>query len=241
MQLTSDQLTALGGLSTSELADAIEAFQVRLRNVGFTNGAMRCSFDDLPPVVGYAATARIRTSTPPMVGAEYGDRIGWWKSVQATPGPRIVVLEDVDPQPGIGALVGRVHAHVLRTLGVVGLVTNGAVRDLPQLRAVELQCFARHVVPSHAYAHVFEFDVPVRVGGLEVAPGDLLHGDRNGLVKVPAAIAPHLPAAAARLRRHNAAIVSFCQSSDFNLERLHDLLVSRETSTAPTPADRQDQ
>jgi 4-hydroxy-4-methyl-2-oxoglutarate aldolase len=227
MQLTSEQLTALGRLATSEVADAIETFQVQLRNVGFADGTIRCCFDELPPVVGYAATARIRTAIPPMVGAAYADRLDWWTSVRATPGPQIVVIEDADAHPGLGALVGELQGTVLRALGVVGIVTNGALRHLPQLRALGLQCFAHQVVPSHAYAHVFEFNVPVRVGGLEIAPGDLLHGDRNGLVRVPAAIAADVPAAAAQLRRLNAQILALTHSDAFDLERLRDLFAAR--------------
>jgi 4-hydroxy-4-methyl-2-oxoglutarate aldolase len=233
MQLTSEQLTALGRLATPEVADAIETFQVQLRNVGFADGTIRCCFDDRPPVVGYAATARIRTSIPPMVGAAYADRVDWWTSVRATPGPQIVVIEDADAHPGLGALVGELQGTVLRALGVVGIVTNGALRHLPQLHALGLQCFAPRVVPSHAYAHVFEFNVPVRVGGLDIAPGDLLHGDRNGLVRVPPEIAAHIPAAAAELRRLNAQILALSQSDAVDLERLRGLFAARHADAKP--------
>ena len=232
MSLTAEQLTALGRLDTPAVADAIEMFQVRLRNVGFADGTLRCWFEDLPPVVGYAATARIRTAIPPMVGSQYGDRLDWWTSVRASLAPQIVVLEDADSQPGVGALVGEVHGSILRALGVVALVTNGAVRNLPALHGLGLQCFAHRVVPSHAYAHVFEFNVPVRVGGLEISPGDLIHGDRNGLVKVPHELGPRIPAAAARLREHNDMILTICQSPDFALERVRDALATRDRLNA---------
>jgi 4-hydroxy-4-methyl-2-oxoglutarate aldolase len=227
MQLTSEQLLALGRLTTPEVSDAIETFQVQLRNVGFADGTIRCCFDDLPPVVGYAATARIRASVPPMVGAAYADRLDWWTSVRASPGPRIVVLEDADARPGFGALVGELQGNVLHALGAVAVVTNGALRHLPQLHALGLQCFARQVVPSHAYGHVFEFNVPVRVGGLDIAPGDLLHGDRNGLVRVPREIAADIPAAAEGLRRLNAQILAATRSDAFDLEQLRDLFAAR--------------
>jgi regulator of RNase E activity RraA len=231
MTLTADQLTALGRLDTPAVADAIETFQVRLRNVGFADGTLRCCFEDMPPVVGYAVTARIRTAIPPMVGSEYGDRLDWWTSVRDAPRPQIVVIEDADAQAGFGALVGEVQGTVLRALGVVGLVTSGAVRSLPALQAAGLQVFARRVVPSHAYAHVFEYNVPVRVGGLEIKPGDLLHADRNGLLTVPHDVAPHVASAAARLRAHNDAILKVCHEDPFALEHLRDLLKSRDGLT----------
>jgi regulator of RNase E activity RraA len=231
MALTADQLSALGQLDTPAVADAIETFQVRLRNVGFADGTLRCCFEDLPPIVGYAVTARIRTAIPPMIGAEYGDRLDWWTSVRDAATPQVVVIEDADPQP-VGALIGEVQANILRALGVVGLVTSGAVRSLPALHAAGLQVFTRGVVPSHAYAHVFEFNVPVRVGRLEISPGDLIHADRNGIVNVPHEVAPHVADAAARLRRHNDALLRECHEGAFSLERLRDLLKSRDGMTS---------
>jgi 4-hydroxy-4-methyl-2-oxoglutarate aldolase len=237
MPVTPEHLMALRRLGTCAVADAIEVFQLQLRNVGFADGTIRCCFEDLPPILGFASTARIRTAIPPMVGASYADRFDWWRSIRAAPEPRILVLEDADPQPGVGALVGDVQGHVLHALGVVGVVTNGAVRELPQLHALGLQCFARHVVPSHAYAHVFEFDVPVRVGGLEVSPGDLIHADRHGVVKVPVECAAEIPAAAEQLRQHNAAIVALCQSQAFSLERLRQLFATRDAAANRSTSD----
>jgi regulator of RNase E activity RraA len=230
MPLTAEQLTALGRLDTPAIADAIETFHVRLRNVGFADGSLACRFEDLPPIVGYAVTARIRTGPPPMVGAAYADRLDWWTSIRNSPQPSIVVLEDADTRPGVGALVGDVQAYILQALGVVGVITNGAVRSLPSLKALALQCFAPHVVPSHAYAHVFEFDVPVTVGSLPIAPGDLLHADRSGIVKVPPEIAADLPAAAATLRAHRDVMLAHCCGERFSLEGLRDLFASRDAA-----------
>ena len=237
MPVTPEQLTALGRLGTCAVADAIEVFQVQLRNVGFADGTVRCCFEDLPPIVGYASTARIRTAIPPMVGNTYPDRFDWWTSIRGAQAPRILVLEDADPQPGVGALVGDVQGNVLHALGVVGVITNGAVRELPQLHALGLQIFARLAVASHAYAHVFEFDVPVRVGGLEISPGDLIHADRHGIVKVPAEQAAEIPAAAERLQQHNAEILALCQSDAFTLERLRDLFALREAASDRPTSD----
>jgi regulator of RNase E activity RraA len=237
MPVTSAELTALGRLGTCAVADAIEAFQVQLRNVGFADGTVHCCFEDLPPILGYASTARIRTAIPPMVGNTYPDRFDWWTSLRASPAPRILVVEDADPQPGLGALVGDVQGNVLRALGVLGVITNGAVRELPQLHALGLQVFARSVVPSHAYAHVLEFDVSVRVGGLEISPGDLIHADRHGVVKVPVELAAEVPAAAERLRQHNDAILALCQSDAFTLERLRDLFAVRDAASDRPTSD----
>jgi 4-hydroxy-4-methyl-2-oxoglutarate aldolase len=224
MSLTPDQLLALQQLSTCVVADAIETFDMRLRNEGFADGSIRCCFEDLPPIVGYAATARIRTAKPPMVGPGYKERIEWWTSVHRSTPPHIVVLEDVDSPPGLGALIGGVGASILRALGAIGVITNGAVRDLPRLREAGFQCLAGSVVPSHAFAHVFEYNVPVRVGGLRIAPGDLLHADRHGVVQIPIEIARDIPAVAETLHARNAALVALCRSPRFSVERLREQL-----------------
>jgi len=224
MSLTPDQLLALQKLSTCVVADAIETFDIRLRNVGFADGSIRCCFEDLPPIVGYAATARIRTAKPPMVGPAYKDRIGWWKSIGTSAPPHIVVLEDVDSPPGIGALIGGVGASILHALGAIGVITNGAVRNLRRVREAGFQCLAGSVVPSHAFAHVFEYNVPVTVGGLQIAPGDLLHADRHGVVQIPLEIAGDIPAVAATLHARNAALVALCRSPRFSVARLQEYL-----------------
>ncbi len=187
--LLSEDLQALQGLDTCTVSNAIERFEVRLRNAGFADAGVQCMFKDFPPMVGYAATARLHSSEPPISGRSYEDRTDWWNSILRIPAPRIVVLEDLDKPPGLGAFLGDMHAGILRALGCVGFVTNGAVRELPRVRDLGLHLFAGNVAVSHAYAHIFDFGAMVKVGGLEVHPGDLLHGDQHGLLSLPEEIA----------------------------------------------------
>jgi 4-hydroxy-4-methyl-2-oxoglutarate aldolase len=222
--LSERQLDALRRLDTCIVSNAIETFGVRLRNTGFADSSIRCVFDDLPPMVGYAATARLRSGSPPMQGGSYHDRTDWWQYVLQVPPPRIVVLQDVDAHPGTGAFVGDVHAAILRAVGCLGYVTNGAVRELPTVRRIGLQLFAGEVAVSHAYAHIFDYGEPVEIGGLKIHPGELLHGDRHGLLSIPKQIAAEVPAAAERLRENEERIIAFCESGDFSLEKLRQVL-----------------
>ena len=175
-------------------------------------------------VVGYAATARLRTGEPPIVGGIYHERTDWWNSILQMPSPRIVVLEDMDDVPGIGAFFGGMHGAILRGLGCVACVTNGAVRELPRVRALGLQAFAGNVAVSHSYAHIFDFGSVVRVGGLEIRPGDLLHGDMHGLLTIPRQVAGKVPRVATKLRQFEEKVIAFCQSREFSLEQLHRML-----------------
>ncbi|MFY9802560.1 MAG: RraA family protein [Candidatus Acidiferrales bacterium] len=212
-----DRLRALSGCI---VASTIETFGLRLRNKGFNDSRLHCIFNDLPPMVGYAVTARIRTANPPMEGRNYYDGAEWWDFLLKIPSPRVVVIEDLDNPPGLGAFIGEVHANILRALGCVGLATNGAVRDLPQVHSTSFQMFAGNISVSHAYAHVFDFGGPVEIAGLSVKPGDLLHGDLHGVQTIPLEIAELVPAKALQILQRRKELNSFCRSDEFSLPNL---------------------
>jgi len=213
-------LEALRKLDSCRVANAIEAFNVRLRNAGFADSTIRCVFEDFPPLVGYAATVRVRTAEPPMEGDSYYYRLDWLDSLASIPRPRVLVVEDLDSHPGVGSFVGDVHANILRQLGCLGMVTNGAVRNVDVVRELQFQMFARNLSVSHAFAHVFDFGGPVEVGNMQVHPGDLLHGDRHGIQTVPIEIAGKIPAVAQRMSDEEQEIIEFCKSRNFTLEKL---------------------
>ena len=207
-------------LDTCTASNAIERFGVRMRNEGFVLGSVRCLFPQLGPMLGYAATARFRSSTPPISGRSYYDRMDWWSYVASLPAPRVLVIQDADHSPGTGALVGEMHAAIGQALGCVGHVTNGAVRDLPGVEALGFHLFAGSVAVSHSYAHIVEFGEPVEIGGLKISQGDLIHGDRHGVHVIPLSIAAEVPKMAADIQRRESELVGFCRSSRFSLEGL---------------------
>jgi 4-hydroxy-4-methyl-2-oxoglutarate aldolase len=216
-------LEAIRAFDTCAVANAIEGFQVRLRNEGFADASVRSFFPHLP-VIGYAVTARIRTAQPPATGRLYYERLDFWKALAAQPAPRVLVAQDIDGSPGIGAFVGEVHAAFCQALDCVGYVTNGAVRDLSAVEARGFPLFAGSVALSHAYAHVVDFGRPIEIGGLQIEPGDLLYGDRHGILSIPAEIADRIPAAARSLQERESELIAACRSGDFNLDRLAAIL-----------------
>jgi 4-hydroxy-4-methyl-2-oxoglutarate aldolase len=218
--LSDADIRALRRLNTCSVCDAIETFNVRLRNTGFADASIHCIFPDLLPMVGYAATARLRTDDPPIAGRTYHDRTDWWNSILQLPAPRIAVIEDMDQPPGVGAFLGEMHAAILKAVGCIGYVSNGAVRKLPPVRELGFHLFAGNVAVSHAYAHIFDFGATVTVGGLEVRPGDLLHGDEHGLLTIPLEIASRVPAEAVRLEGKEKKVIDICGSEQFSVENL---------------------
>ena len=224
-RLSPANLEQLRRVSTCVVASAVETFRVRLPNTGFADSSIHCIFKDRLPTVGYAATARIRSVSPPIEGhGYYYERTDWWNHILSIPAPRVVVIEDVDKPPGLGAFIGEVNANILLALGCVGLVTNGSVRDLNHIELTRLQMFAGSVSVSHAYAHVFDFGSPVELGGLKIQPGDLIHGDRHGIQTIPLEIAEKIPEATHEILHRRQRVIGLCRAGDFSLEKLREAI-----------------
>jgi len=222
------QLGALRQFDGGTIANAIETFDLRLRNEGFANGTIRCLLPERSSAAGYAVTARIRCSSPPPVGHSYHDRTDWWSYIVSVPAPRFVVVQDIDDHPGVGAFVGDVHANVLRALGCVAYATNGSVRDVDAVARIDFQLFASAVSVSHAFSHLIDFAQPVEIGGLTVASGDVLFGDRHGIQSIPPSILDRLPGAAAAVAAKDRQVIQLCQSPDFSIDRLRALVRNLE-------------
>jgi regulator of RNase E activity RraA len=217
--LSPQQIDALRSITSPTIANAIEAFNVRPRQEGNLSSAVRALFPELGPIVGYAATATIRAER----GAGSATRAStydWWDYIQTVPAPRIVVVHDLDEPRGQGAQWGEVQANIHKALGCVGVVTDGSVRDLEEVRALGFQFCAAHVSVSHANVHIVEFGVPVKVGGVWIAPGDLVHADQHGVVTIPPEIAAQIPDAVKAVEVEERQIIEVCRAADFSLDRL---------------------
>jgi 4-hydroxy-4-methyl-2-oxoglutarate aldolase len=222
--LNEDEFRSLKALDSCAVANAIERFHVQLRNEGYTEDGVTCRFPEMPSMLGYAMTLKVRSGAPPTKGKVFFENTDWWNVLLAVPSPRILVIQDMDRTPGVGALVGDVHAAILKSLGCIGIVTNGSVRDLPRIEPLGFQMFSGSLSVSHAYSHLIRIGGAVQIGGLEISPGDLLHGDCHGIVRVPKELASRIPATAAALRQKEEEIIAYCQSPAFTVEGLRGLL-----------------
>jgi 4-hydroxy-4-methyl-2-oxoglutarate aldolase len=223
--LNEEEFHNLQALDSCSVANAIERFNLQLRNEGYTEGGLTCQFPDMGSMLGYAFTLQVRSYAPPMKSRAYdSEKTLWWDGLLALPRPTILVVQDMDRHPGVGALVGELHAVILQTLGCVGVVTNGAVRDVDRVKPLGFQMFSNHLSVSHGYSHIVHSGGRVQIGGLEINSGDLIHGDRHGIIRVPRELATRIPQTAAALRQKEAEIVSFCHSPAFSVEELRALL-----------------
>jgi regulator of RNase E activity RraA len=236
-QVSAKVLNLLRRTDTCTVSNAIETFNVRMRNEGFMQDEARCQFPALSPVAGYAVTGRIRTSAPPIAKLCYYHRPDFWEYVGRFPSPKIIVLHDVDHIVGTGAFFGEIHCRISRALGCISYITNGTIRDAPALAAAQFQCFASGLSVSHSYAHIIDFGDPVEIGSLKVSSGDLLHGDAHGVQTIPTSIAELLPDAVKCILDREAELISFCESPDFTLEKLTAIL-TREIPVCQPPDRR---
>jgi 4-hydroxy-4-methyl-2-oxoglutarate aldolase len=190
--LNNEEFAALRKIDTPTICNAIELFEIRPRTAGYMDGRIRSAFPELPPMVGYATTATFRSAAPPL-GADLYTTISKQVShFSNIPEPRIVVFQDLD-EPPAAATFGEVMCTIYQTFGCAGLITSGGGRDLPQVRALGFPVFIGSTICSHGYCHLLDVNVPVQVGGLTIHPGDLLHGDCNGVAVIPGDIARSLP------------------------------------------------
>lgn len=183
---------ALGRFDTPTVCNAVELFEIRPRNTGFMNPSIKACFPKMPPMVGYAVTSTFRSMSPPRSGDVYAGMSQQVDSFSALPGPPVIVYQDLD-DPVISATFGEVMCSVYKGFGAKGLITSGAGRDLEQVEAIGFPTFTSGSICAHGYCHTIAVNVPVTVGGICVYPGDLLHGDLNGVTTIPHEIASEIP------------------------------------------------
>lgn len=185
-------LEGLAQYDTPTICNAIELFDVVPRNAGYMNDSIKACFPHFPPMVGFAVTSTFRSMSPPRAGDVYASMSQQVESYGQLPGPAVMVYQDLDV-PIVSATFGEVMCSVYKAFGARGIITSGAGRDLEQVEKIKFPAFTTGTICSHGYCHTLAVNVPVTVGGLTVYPGDLLHGDLNGITKIPLEIASEVP------------------------------------------------
>lgn len=220
--ISPETMEALRAIDSCTIANAIEKFGVRPDTWGYTGPEIRCFFPELGVTLGYAVTATMG----PREAGDQDFRRGWLdfcRLIEESPKPAVAVIEDSPIWPMQGALVGEVMATVMQSLGALGCVSNGAMRDLEQVQEIGFQYHAAGVIVSHGMLKFHQAGEPVRLGRLTVRPGDLLHCDRHGVVVIPPEIAAEIPEQARRILDFEAEILTAARRDGFNAARLREL------------------
>jgi 4-hydroxy-4-methyl-2-oxoglutarate aldolase len=211
MPITPDTLKRLAQFDTPTICNVIELFDVRPRYAGFMNGSITAGFPEMPPMVGFAATATFRSATPPSKSTYVAleSQVEFFARLL---GPVVIVFQDLDDPP-VGATFGEVMCSTYKAFGSVGLITSGGGRDLLQVKALGYPVFSGSTICSHAYCQTLDVGAPVRVGGLVVQTGDLLHGDANGVTSIPMELASEIADVAAEFVRAENHVLEYVKTS----------------------------
>ena len=212
--------TVLRAVDTPTVLNAIEVAQGKRGFQGFTRKTFLVAHSGLPAFFGYARTARIRAVAPSTESTDVirARRMAYYKYMSEGPAHRIAVVEDLDGENAVGAYWGEVNTVVHKGLGIGGALTNGVMRDLGDM-ASDFQVLAGSIGPSHGFVHVVDFDVPIRIFGLEISPGDFVHADRHGAVVIPPDILPTLAENIAKMQESEALILGPAREQGFNFEK----------------------
>lgn len=218
---TLEDLNRLTQWDTPTICNGLELVCPERRAFGFTTEPLVSLAPSMPPVIGYARTARIRAAAPSTNSEETDKtlRLKYYEYVATGERPSIVAIEDLDITPGFGAFWGEVNTHIHRGLGAAGCVTNGSMRDLPD-SASGFQLLAGRVGPSHAHVHLIDFSGDVTVQNMSVSNGDIIHMDQHGAVVIPEHAVIELPAAIDLISRREEKIISASKADDFDFEKL---------------------
>lgn len=174
----------LKGIDTPTVANAIEVLDVCSPATGFPSLELRCLFPELGVMCGYAVTAHVETVTDANPKTEEAF-VELFEAVERSEKPAVVVVQEIGGDRDRAAHCGEVMSTIFGALGGIGLVSDCAVRDLSAVRKLGFHYFARGAVSSHANFRIVRCNVPCEVLGMTVHPGDLLHGDENGIVNIP--------------------------------------------------------
>jgi regulator of RNase E activity RraA len=177
-----DVMLKLKRWNTPSVYNGWEQITKRSRLTGFNLEETKDFMPEFGPMVGYAVTVRIKPSEPSPLPNGWEE---YRKYIASVHGPKIIVMQDMDKPEVYGSFWGEVTANMHRTLGCVGAITDGAIRDLDEMRNAGFKALARRLCVGHAFAAPISWGEPVEVFGTTVNTGALIHADKHGFLIIP--------------------------------------------------------
>ena len=152
---------------------------------GFNLEEARDFMPHMGPMVGYAVTVTFQPGNPEHARRNPNAWLDYYRHVAGVPGPKVVVVQDLDKPRTVGAFFGEVTSNTHRALGCVGAIVDGAIRDLDEMNSAGFKALARRLCVGHAYSSPVRWGCEVEVFGRRIHPGQLIHADKHGFLVVP--------------------------------------------------------
>jgi len=225
-QLTPEQAEELRSVDSPTVANATETFKVRDDTQGYMGMDIRCLTPEFGVMLGHAVTLTADSTTPGRARERHG-LIKLFEAIAASPKPCVVVIKDISAKRSHSCHAGDVLSTMCMRLGSVGLLTDGGVRDLDGIRPLGFHVFAAGLVVAHGTFNIIDVGIPVEISEVSIAPGDLIHGDANGVTSIPWEIADKVYAECLKVREREAALRDYAHSREFSLEGLKAKLLGR--------------
>lgn len=218
-------LGALENRPMSTIESAVARLGKRPRGEGVALPGMRALWEETGRIAGYAVTVTMSTQD----GFPHGrkENVEWWRYVESRPGPKVVVAQVLDGETGQGAACGVLSAHVLRSLGCAGFVTDGYVRDVEQMTSAGLKIAARGATLRHGNPHVVRFGGVVELFGMRVSTGDCVIAGSEGTIAFPAGWLAELPAKLNEVEARVEPVLKFCRGGKRSADEIAAVLEKR--------------
>ena len=219
-----DIISYLKQIDTPTICNAIELLKIRPFTENFTSNKIKCLYPDLGTMVGYAVTVQMETITQ-MQPRDPRMTIAFYEAIEACPNPVVIVIQEIGNQKEFAAHSGEVTSMIAQHFGAVGLVTDSNIRDYNEVKSLGFHTFAAGLSPSHVHCRIAQVGVPIQVHGMIVRPGDIIHGDINGLVQIPQERLEDLQSKIEEVRNAERHLMQRVKETNFTMNELRSFIL----------------
>jgi 4-hydroxy-4-methyl-2-oxoglutarate aldolase len=225
MEISREQLVQLAAFDTPTIANGMESLGISFPSLGSELPAV----NRIPrPIVGIAVTGVFRQKW----GADRDHLppwLGFLEAIERSSLPTIAVMDDASTVRFRDAMIGEGMARAMMFLGAVGAICNGVNRDIEGLRQLQFPLLCRGLTPDRGLIRFWKFQVPVEIGPVSVNPGDLIHADENGALRIPRDRVREVLEAAGQVAKKEKTLFLLMSEPGFSVAKYEQLLQKART------------
>ncbi len=192
-------LQQLQEFDTALLANTVGYIDAAPVHEFYMGGSIASVTPTLGPTVGVAMTCEVDSSSPGNV-ADWEPYYEQVREMEKSGVPIVWVAKCVGSRPDHECVLGDGMAKILHSAGCVGIVTDGGVRDIEGLITVPFAAYSKGRTIHHTAVRFPRINIPIQIGGITVNPGDIIHANIGGVIKLPRKNLEKLPALAVEMK-----------------------------------------